>query len=85
MEALSEWRDLEKLRTEPPIQNPPLVFNSNRMIRHLVHQAQFLQFDDPRANLVEPQLAYLLRDLEWNLQQGLGAAHGLLAIYEFCK
>ena len=85
MEALSEWRNIEKLQAEPQIQNPPLVLNSNRIIRRLVHQAQFLQFDDPRANLVEPQLAYLLRDLEWNLQQGLGAAHGLVAIYEFCR
>lgn len=85
MEALSEWRYPEKLQAEPPIQNPPLVLNSNRIIRRLIHQAQFFQFDDPRANLVEPQLAYLLRDLEWNLQQGLGAAHGLLVVYEFCK
>lgn len=85
IEALTQWRYPEKLQAEPPIQNPPLVLNSNRIIRRLVHEAQIFHFDDPRANLVEPQLAYLLRDLEWNFQQGLGAAHGLLAVYEFSK
>ena len=85
MEALTQWRYPEKLQAEPPIQNPPLVLNSNRIIRRLIDQTQIFHFDDPRANLVEPQLAYLLRDLEWNFQQGLGTAHGLLAVYEFCK
>jgi hypothetical protein len=60
-----------------------LVQDAIRTIRSTVRTASTARVDDPRANLVEPQLAYLLRDLEWNLQQGLGAAHSLLAMYEF--
>ncbi len=83
IESLEMWRTPEKLLSEPPIEQPPIVLDSIRILRRLVNQAPNLHFDDPRANLIEPQLAYLLRNLEWNLQQGLGASHGLLAIYEF--
>ena len=37
---------------------------------------------DPRAGIVEPLLACLLRQLEMRLQQGLGAGHGLVAVLE---
>ena len=37
---------------------------------------------DPRAGIVEPLLACLLRQLEVQLQQGLGAGHGLVAVLE---
>jgi hypothetical protein len=40
---------------------------------------------DPLANIVEPQLGYILRNLESDLQQGLGAAHGVLAIFELVR
>ena len=83
MESLDMWRKPEKLLSEPPIEHPPIVLDSIRILRRLINQAPNLHFDDPRANLIEPQLAYLLRNLEWNFQQGLGASHGLLAIYEF--
>lgn len=83
MESLDMWRNPEKLLSEPPIEYPPIVLDSIRILRRLINQAPNLHFDDPRANLIEPQLAYLLRNLEWNFQQGLGASHGLLAIYEF--
>jgi hypothetical protein len=38
---------------------------------------------DPRANIVEPQLGYILRDIEIEEGRGFGAGHGLLAMYEF--
>jgi ubiquinone/menaquinone biosynthesis C-methylase UbiE len=40
---------------------------------------------DARANIIEPQLAYSLRKLEMELQQGLGVAHGLCAILSVQK
>ena len=40
---------------------------------------------DARANIIEPQLAYSLRKLEMELQQGLGVAHGLCAVVEVVK
>ncbi|MEM7555182.1 MAG: class I SAM-dependent methyltransferase [Cyanobacteria bacterium P01_A01_bin.84] len=85
IEALNKKKDIQKLQMDTPIHRQPYVQNCIRIIRNLVIQAQNLHFDDPRANLIEPQLAYLLRDLEWNLQQGLGASHSLFAVYEFQK
>lgn len=64
---------------------PGVVKAAVEKIQHVVRIAESLHFDDPRANFVEPQLAYLLRDLEWNLQRGLGASHGLLALYELVR
>lgn len=54
-------------------------------IRNVVRSVQWFRMGDPRANVVEPQLGYILRNLEMDLQQGLGAGHGLLAIYELRK
>jgi hypothetical protein len=85
IEALEHWRTPQKLELEPPAGYPPVVQDAIRTIRLAVRMAPSLRIDDPRANLVEPQLAYLLREVEWNLQQGLGASHGLLAVYEFKK
>jgi SAM-dependent methyltransferase len=83
IDALCQWRNPQQLLAEPPAGHSPLVQDAIRTIRSTVRTASTARVDDPRANLVEPQLAYLLRDLEWNLQQGLGAAHSLLAMYEF--
>jgi len=85
IDALGEWRNPHKLLAEPQPGYPPVVQDAIRTIRNVVRTAPTLCFEDPRANLVEPQLAYLLRNLEWNLQQGLGTAHGLLVVYEFSK
>ncbi|MFN6475321.1 class I SAM-dependent methyltransferase [Nostoc sp. DedQUE07] len=40
---------------------------------------------DPRASFIEPELAYALRNLEYDTQLGIGAGHGLLAILEIKK
>jgi len=37
--------------------------------------------EDWRSDVIEPQLAYALRDLEMSLQQGAGNGHGLLGIF----
>ncbi|MBC6472739.1 MAG: class I SAM-dependent methyltransferase [Hormoscilla sp. GM102CHS1] len=85
MDALAEWRNPPKLVAEPLVSYQPVVQQAIRRIRHGVQQAPEFHLDDPRSNLIEPQLAFLLRDLEWNLQQGLGAAHSILGVYEFHK
>jgi hypothetical protein len=33
---------------------------------------------------IKLQLASQLRKIEWKFQQGLGMAHGLVAIYQLC-
>jgi SAM-dependent methyltransferase len=40
---------------------------------------------DSRANIIEPQLAYSLRKLEMEMQQGMGIGHGLVYILEIIK
>lgn len=85
IDALGQWRTPKKLLADPPNGHPSVVQDAILTIRNVVSTAPELRLDDPRANFVEPQLAYLLRDLEWKLQQGLGAAHGLLAVYELHK
>jgi len=61
---------------------PEPVQEAVRTIRNVVGNCQWFRMGDPRANIVEPQLGYVLRNLEMDLQQGLGCGHGLLAIYE---
>jgi SAM-dependent methyltransferase len=56
-----------------------------RRMRAVVEASRTLDFDDARANLIEPQLGYALRDLERSLQAGEGHAHGLVGIYEIHK
>jgi SAM-dependent methyltransferase len=37
---------------------------------------------DPEANLLQPQLGLVLRQLEYHMQRGLGCGHGLLAVLQ---
>jgi hypothetical protein len=40
-----------------------------------------MEMEDARANVVEPQLAYALRELEISLQQGAGNGHGTVGVF----
>ena len=44
-----------------------------------------LPLEDVPANVIEPQLAYLLRMLEMHCQQGIGTGHGLGTVLEIKK
>jgi SAM-dependent methyltransferase len=46
----------------------------------VVGSAGTIDVGDTRADVVEPQLAYVLQRLELTLQGGLGCGHGLLAV-----
>ncbi len=85
IEALDHWDQPEWLRREPPEEFPEPVRESIRTIRNVIRNIQWFRMGDPRANVLEPQLGYILRNLEMDLQRGLGAAHGLLAVYEIQK
>ena len=85
IEALSCWKDNQKLREDPPDEYPEVVQESIRTIRNVVANVKWFRMGDPQANIVEPQLGYILRNLESDLQQGLGAAHGVLAVYELVR
>ncbi len=83
IEALSHWKNTEWLQQPAPEAYPEVVQEAITTIRNVVRHVQWFRMGDPRANVVEPQLGYILRNLEMDFQQGLGAGHGLLAIYQF--
>lgn len=83
--ALQRWNDTEWLKKPPAACYPDVVRDSIRTIRDCVRNVQWFRMGDPRANIVEPQLGYTLRNLEMDLQQGFGCGHGLLAVYQIEK
>ncbi|MGF1581751.1 MAG: class I SAM-dependent methyltransferase [Gemmataceae bacterium] len=62
----------------------PLQFALMSMDR-VINDINWMGFGDPRANILEPQLAYTLQALERNLQQGLGVGHGLVVVLRLVK
>jgi SAM-dependent methyltransferase len=85
IEALSRWDDTEWLSRPPPDDYPATVREYISTIRDVVRNVRWFRMGDPRANVIEPQLGYILRNLEMDFQQGLGTGHGLLAIYRIQK
>lgn len=85
IEALERWEDTKWLEGSPNNEYPDVVQESIRTIRNVVRNIQWFRMGDPLANVIEPQLGYILRNLEMDLQKGLGTGHGLLAIYELQK
>ncbi len=61
---------------------PEPVAGAVKTIAKVIDNVRWMRMGDPRANIIEPQLAYALRSLEVNLQQGQGYAHGLVGIVE---
>jgi len=58
---------------------------STRTLVQLNDQVKGLPVEDVRANIIEPQLAYLLRRAEMIFQEGLGMGHGYTAVLEIEK
>lgn len=54
-------------------------------LRRTFDVASRLEFDDVRAQLIEPQLGFALRDLEIAHQRGHGHGHGLVGAWEVQK
>ncbi len=46
----------------------------------IVNSVAWIDVGDVRANIIEPQLAYVLRRMQSRLQDGRGCGHGLLAL-----
>ncbi|MGH9350295.1 MAG: class I SAM-dependent methyltransferase, partial [Vicinamibacterales bacterium] len=67
--ALEGWRSF-----------PPALQEALMTMDRVVESASVIDVGDTRANVVEPQLAYVLQRLEYTLQEGLGCGHGLLAV-----
>lgn len=54
-------------------------------LQQLVRHSSRLPLEDARANIIEPQLAYMLRNMEINSQKGMGMGHGLGMVLEIEK
>ena len=46
----------------------------------VIDGAMWVPAGDARANVIEPQLAYILQRMQRHLQEGLGCGHGLVAV-----
>ncbi|WGT67399.1 hypothetical protein [cyanobacterium endosymbiont of Epithemia clementina EcSB] len=66
---LQGWDDFPK----------PLQFALMTMDR-VISDVSWMWYCDPRANIIEPQLGYALSTLEYEMQQGWGCGHGLIAV-----
>jgi hypothetical protein len=67
--AMPGWREF-----------PPELQLALMTMDRLIDSVSWIDVGDPRANIVEPQLAYVLCRLEHALQRGLGCGHGLVAV-----
>lgn len=61
---------------------PQSLAKGMREMKRVIQGTGWIQTGDVRANIIEPQLGYALRQLEIEMQQGLGVGHGLIAILE---
>lgn len=82
MEALEHADDEKWLISSSSDCYPEVVREAVQTIKNVVANSRSFRMGDARANIIEPQLGYLLRNLEVDVGEGLGCGHGLLAIYE---
>ena len=72
----------QKTPPEAPPSAPVIVKRALSAMKRIVRAAAAIKTGHPRANLVEPQLGYCLKEIEMGLQRGLGCGHGLVAIFK---
>ena len=71
--------------SKPPEALPKMPLPLRKAIsamKIVVKAAGRLKVGNPRASIVEPQLAYCLRQLEMGIQRGQGCGHGIVAVFE---
>jgi hypothetical protein len=67
---------------EAPPRAPVIVKRALSTMKRITRVAASIKIGHPRADLVEPQLGYCLKEIEMGLQRGLGCGHGLVAIFK---
>lgn len=65
---MAGWRDF-----------PPALQMGLMTLDRIVDSVAWIDVGDVRANVIEPQLAYVLRRMQHRLQEGRGCGHGLVA------
>lgn len=71
------------VRVEPYYPEPLIA--AIKTMHQVVEAAGQLEYGDPRANIIEPRLAYSLRKLEMTMAPGTGMGHSLVGIFEISK
>ncbi|MCF8011525.1 MAG: class I SAM-dependent methyltransferase [Clostridiales bacterium] len=74
--------DLMQGREVFPPGNHPVLQRAAGAMQQLISLTGEVNMEDARANIIEPQLAYQLRNLETSLQEGNGRSHGIVAVLE---
>lgn len=64
---------------------PPGLQMAMMTLDRVIDTVSWIRMGDSRANIIEPQLGYALRNLENEFQKGAGCAHALVGIFEICK
>jgi hypothetical protein len=59
---------------------PPPLQMALVTLDRIIDSVAWIDVGDVRANIVEPQLAYVLRRMQHRLQDGRGSGHGLVAV-----
>jgi SAM-dependent methyltransferase len=59
---------------------PPALQMALVTMDRIIDSVAWMDVGDVRANVIEPQLAHVLRRMQQQLQEGRGCGHGLLAI-----
>jgi hypothetical protein len=80
-------RESESFREDKEIPDyyPEPVKRGMREMKKLIQGTGWIQSGDVRANIIEPHLGYALRQLEFEMQKGMGVGHGLVAILEITE
>jgi SAM-dependent methyltransferase len=63
----------------------PAVQMAIMSMDRVVDSVAWMRFGDVRANIIEPQLSYLLQSIEAGMQEGRGCGHGLLSVIRVDK
>ena len=69
--TIDGWRDF-----------PPQLQTALMTMDRVIDSVSWIDLGDVRANVLEPQLAYVLRRLEFTLQRGRGCGHSLMAVLQ---
>ena len=78
-------RRLDPIRVKEWRAFPAALQMAIMTLDRVIDTVAWMRMGDPRANIIEPQLGYALRNLEMEFQQGLGRGHALVGIFEVRK
>jgi hypothetical protein len=79
--------DLQKCNELPPVHPyyPDPLKRAMNTMRKVIEGMGWVRWGDVRANVIEPQLGYSLREMEMCFQKGMGTGHSLVGVFEVTR